>query len=169
MDKGYTVLVGDCYGVDTSVQEFLMLRNYNNVYVYACNGKARNNIGNRPVNSAAVSKFVTGFDFYVQKDIAMAKDADYGLMIWNGKSRGTLNNIINLLIQEKPVLLYYVGQQKMIVLKTITDLKSFIFSLEEATKKLFIFLLSEKKVLEGTLPSSNGAFRLDFENSRKFI
>ena len=99
----------------------------------------------------------------------MAKDADYGLMVWDGKSKGTLNNMINLLIQEKPVLLYYVGQQKMIVLKTITDLKSFIFSLEEATKKLFIFLLSEKKVSEGTLSGSNGTFRLDFENSRKFI
>lgn len=154
MDKGYTVLVGDCYGIDTSVQEFLKLHNYNNVYVYACNGKARNNIGNWPVNSVAVPKFATGFDFYVQKDIAMAEDADYGLMVWDGKSKGTLNNMINLLIQEKPVLLYFVGQHKMIVLKTIKDLKSFIFSLEEITKKSFNSLLFEKKVSEGTFLKS---------------
>ena len=102
------------------------------------------------VGAIKIPKFATRFDFYVQKDIAMAKDADYGLMIWDGKSKGTLNNMINLLIQGKPVLLYFVGQHKMIVLKTIKDLKSFISSLEEITKKSFNSLLFEKKVSEAT-------------------
>lgn len=34
----------------------------------------------------------------------MAKAADYGFMIWNGKSKGTLNNIINLVQYNKNVL-----------------------------------------------------------------
>lgn len=31
-----------------------------------------------------------GFNFYASNDLEMAKNADYGLIIWNGKSRGTI-------------------------------------------------------------------------------
>ena len=34
-----------------------------------------------------------GRELYTLKDKAMAKEADYGLMIWDGKSKGTLGNI----------------------------------------------------------------------------
>ena len=34
-----------------------------------------------------------GREFYTLKDMKMADDADYGLMIWDGKSKGTLKNI----------------------------------------------------------------------------
>lgn len=63
-------------------------------------------MGNWRVQKVDVPRNVTGFDFYAQKDIQMSIDADYGLMIWNGKSRGTLNNIINLTNQGKEVLVY---------------------------------------------------------------
>ena len=43
-NKGYDILVGDCYGVDVSVQSFCANRIYKNVTVYASNGIARNNI-----------------------------------------------------------------------------------------------------------------------------
>lgn len=142
-NKGYTVLVGDCYGIDTSVQCFLKSINYSNVFVYASNGKARNNVGNWQVKSIAVPMSVKGFDFYKQKDIAMAKDADYGFMIWDGKSKGTLNNMINLLLQDKPVLLYFVNEHKMVTLKTLEELEGFVSTLEEATNKLFHSLLSK--------------------------
>jgi hypothetical protein len=33
---------------------------------------------------------------YQMKDVAMAQDADCGLMIWDGKSRGTKFNIKNI-------------------------------------------------------------------------
>ena len=35
--KGYNVLVGDCYGVDSSVQKFYSDLGYGNVIVYASN------------------------------------------------------------------------------------------------------------------------------------
>ena len=35
-----------------------------------------------------------GRDLYTLKDISMAEDADYGLMVWDGESKGTLNNIL---------------------------------------------------------------------------
>lgn len=105
-DKHFDVLVGDCYGVDTMVQSFLSERSYPNVTVYASNGKARNNVGKWPVKNVPVAPTSHGFEFFRQKDIAMANDADIGFMIWDGKSRGTLQNILTLAEQGKTVLVY---------------------------------------------------------------
>lgn len=120
--KGFSVLVGDCYGVDTSVQKFYSDLKYNNVTIFASNGKARNNIGNWNICNVPVPSYIKGFDFYKQKDIAMAKNADYGFMIWDGRSKGTLNNIFNLVSQHKTVLVYIQPSKQMVVVKTLSDL-----------------------------------------------
>jgi hypothetical protein len=36
----------------------------------------------------------------------MVEEADYGLMLWDGKSRGTLRSIVDLVRQKKPVVVY---------------------------------------------------------------
>ena len=36
------------------------------------------------------------YDYYSLKDRAMAETAEYGLILWNGKSKGTANNVVNL-------------------------------------------------------------------------
>ena len=104
--KNYTVLVGDANGADKAVQKYFAGLNYANIVVYASNGKARNNLGNWPVEAVPVPASVKGFKFYAEKDKAMAKAADYGFMLWNGESKGTLNNMINLLNDNKKVLVY---------------------------------------------------------------
>ena len=76
------------------------------VTVYASNGRARNNVGRWPVKNIPVAPAARGFEFFRQKDIAMANDADIGFMIWDGKSRGTLCNILTLAEQWKRVLVY---------------------------------------------------------------
>ncbi len=120
-EKGYSVLVGDCYGVDASVQRFYANLGYQNVCVYASGGRARNNVGHWAIKSVSASPGARGFDFYKQKDLAMANEADYGFMIWDGESRGTLNNIINLVLQNKSVLLYLAPVNQMLVVKTLGD------------------------------------------------
>lgn len=105
-ERQYDILVGDCYGVDAAVQEFCASLGYDRVTVYASNGKARNNLGGWPVKCIHVAQGVTGFDFYRQKDIAMAETADCGLMVWDGKSKGTLQNSRTLLEMGKMVLVY---------------------------------------------------------------
>lgn len=50
-NKGYDVLIGDCYGVDTSVQKIFADLHYRNITIYASNGRARNNIGKWSVHS----------------------------------------------------------------------------------------------------------------------
>lgn len=144
-DKDYEILVGDCYGVDASVQKFYKDLKYNNVVVYASNGRARNNLGHWKVENISVPLSVKGFDFYKQKDMAMVRDADYGFMIWDGKSKGTLNNMINLISQNKVVLLYLTTCKKMFSVKKIGELENIVISLEKSTQKTFRTLVPKRE------------------------
>ena len=104
--KNYTVLVGDANGVDKAVQKYFFNRKYANVVIFASGEKARNNVGNWEIQKIDVPAHVKGFDYYTAKDKAMADAADYGFMIWNGESKGTLNNIINLIKSDKKTVVY---------------------------------------------------------------
>ncbi|WP_295093473.1 hypothetical protein [Ruminococcus sp.] len=96
------ILVGDCFGADKLIQEYLTYINYTNVTVYVSGYKIRNNVGVFPVKYIECER-LDGYEFYKQKDIAMADDADVGLMLWDGKTRGTEQNIIYLKSIGKPV------------------------------------------------------------------
>ena len=122
-NNSFTILVGDANGVDKAIQNFCNELNYSNVQVFASNGKARNNIGNWEIIEVEVPKSKKGFDFYAAKDIAMAKDSDCGFMIWNGQSKGTLNNIVNLCSMNKKVLVYFAPHKKFYAIKELDDIK----------------------------------------------
>ena len=100
------MLIGDASGVDSAVQKFYNNLSYGNVIVFASDGRARNNIGSWEIRKIDVPNHTRGFNYYAEKDKAMAEDADNGFMIWNGESKGTLNNIINLLNAEKHTIVY---------------------------------------------------------------
>ncbi len=101
IQSGADILIGDCRGADTLVQEYLVKKGYRKVTVYASGTTVRNNAGNFAMKlvSADNSK---GFEFYRQKDIAMANEADSALMFWDGKSKGTQHNISDMKVQNKP-------------------------------------------------------------------
>ena len=80
---GFTVLVGDCYGVDTLVQAYL--KGYGEVVVFRIGRKPRHNLGFDTVRVVGSRQ--------TDKDAAMAAAADYGLAIWDSKSPGTAKNI----------------------------------------------------------------------------
>ena len=144
-ENNYEILVGDCYGVDSAVQEYYRSLNYGRVTVYASNGIARNNLGKWAVQNVRVDGNVRGFDFYKQKDIAMANSADYGFMIWDGESRGTLNNIINLLQQRKKVLTYISQYDKMIVLNSFESLDKLLLLCSTDTQATYRKLRKDDK------------------------
>lgn len=101
--KGYQILIGDCFDTDKLVQKYLYNHGYTKVTVYVSGNKVRNNYGNFPIRYIEIPHDITGFEFYRQKDIAMSNDADFGLMLWDGISRGTLCNIRDLQRQGKEV------------------------------------------------------------------
>lgn len=106
MNGELEILVGDAYGIDSLVQRYLKEHDYDNVTVYASNGRARNNIGGWQVEKIEVPSGVFGRDFYTYKDVAMTNDCDSALMIWDGRSIGTLNNIMRLRSLHKRCIVY---------------------------------------------------------------
>lgn len=134
-NKHFDVLVGDCYGIDSVVQSFFAGCSYPKVTVYASNGKARNNVGKWLVKSIYVPSTVRGFDFFRQKDVAMANDADIGFMIWDGESRGTLCNILTLAKRGKTVLVYNPKRQSPIVVRSSYDVEKLIPMCSETSKR----------------------------------
>lgn len=116
------IVIGDANGVDKAVQNFLLLNKYNQVTVYCSGEKCRNNLGNWHIHFVEVAKGIKGRDFFTIKDKAMAKIADYGFALWDGKSQGTLNNINELANQNKKTLLYHSPSQSFITINRINDL-----------------------------------------------
>ena len=92
---GTEFLVGDCYGVDAAVQMYLDSKGYSNVIVYCSGETPRNNFvtGAKVCSYAEAAKGLTGREFHYVKDIQMANDCDQAIMIWDGKSNGTGENI----------------------------------------------------------------------------
>jgi O-acetyl-ADP-ribose deacetylase (regulator of RNase III) len=83
--EGFTVLVGDCFGVDTLVQDYLAGRQYRNVIVCHIGAHPRNNRGFKTHQVAGTRQS--------DKDAYMGQTANYGLAIWDGVSPGTAKNI----------------------------------------------------------------------------
>lgn len=106
IEKGLTVVVGDANGADKAVQQYLASKGYQQVVVFCMRGKCRNNVGHWPTREIAATPGARGFEFYSAKDRVMGEEADYGLMLWDGQSRGTLTNIVDLVRQGKPVVVY---------------------------------------------------------------
>lgn len=143
--NNFTVLVGDANGVDKAVQSYFSSVFYNKVIVYAVNGSPRNNVGKWDIKNVILKQKKKDFSYFVAKDKEMVKDADYGFMIWNGKSKGTLNNIINLLSMDKKTLLYFLPEKSFINLNNLEDINKLICKCDLTTKQIFDELLENKR------------------------
>jgi hypothetical protein len=120
--QNLAVLVGDANGVDKAVQQYLAQCSYREVVVY-CMEDCRNNVGQWPTREhRAEPGSRRDRHYYGIKDLAMAKDATCGFMLWDGESRGTLTNVVNLLNARKKVLLYLGPKKLFFKLSAFEDL-----------------------------------------------
>ncbi|MFZ4799277.1 MAG: hypothetical protein ACOYMA_17390 [Bacteroidia bacterium] len=102
VENGLTIFIGDAFGVDLSIQKYLAASKYENIVIYYAGEIIRNNYGNwTTVNIKALNN-EKNRELFVLKDKQMSIDADLGLMIWDGKSKGTLNNIRMMQVLGKP-------------------------------------------------------------------
>ncbi len=159
-EKGYTILVGDARGIDKNVQDMLKADNYKNVEVYYIGSSPRNFsdrdwIGKHiPVDIENESLYKNGKytrEAQMIKDKAMANEADFGLVIWQDTSKnrfgnisvskGSLNNIYNLLTQNKYVGLYFVPAPEYGIMKfnDLTDFEEKVIEklVQKETKKYY--------------------------------
>jgi hypothetical protein len=123
IDKGFQILVGDANGADKAVQRYLAVKSYPNVLVHCMKDHCRNNIGNWPTRQIDAPAGVRGFDYYSLKDLAMAEVAEYGLMLWDGKSKGTINNVLTLSSRNKPVVVYLAPSKTFQTVRGLDDLR----------------------------------------------
>ena len=130
IDRGLWIFVGDANGADRAVQQHLADRRYERVIVYAVAGALRNNVGHWKVYLVDPPRGARGFELYSAKDKQMANDASYGLMLWDGRSRGTLENVRNLLAQGKPVAVHLGPARRFVSLKSTEDLHKLSLSPE---------------------------------------
>lgn len=119
--NNYYVVVGDANGADKAVQRYLADAQYGNVTVYCAGKRCRNNLGAWSTRAVDVDPRLKGRDFYTQKDLSMAEDADYGFVLWDGKSVGSLSNVIELLQRGKRALVYLSPKAQFV---TVSDSES---------------------------------------------
>jgi hypothetical protein len=124
----FPILVGDAIGADQCVQKYLAEKQYENVMVFHTGDVCRNNVGRWKTKAVSADAGEKGFDFYALKDLQMAREADYGLMIWDAKSRGTLNNILNLLGERKTVLVFFSPDNSFHTIRKSDDLSNLFVS-----------------------------------------
>src|SRR6185437_9213692 len=96
--------------------------------VYFVGVRPRNNVGCWPLLHVETPKGLKGFDFFSAKDKRMAHEADCGLMLWDGESRGTLANVVNLVSEEKPVAVYVSKRRKFVNARTPADVDTLSIS-----------------------------------------
>ncbi|MCC4598373.1 XRE family transcriptional regulator [Xanthomonas campestris pv. phormiicola] len=112
------VVVGDADGADTSIQQCLRDYHATKVTVYCTGDNPRNNVADWPVHRVRSKARAGSRAFFTAKDLEMARSSDYGLMVWDCKSTGTLSNVIELL-KEKKKSVVFVNKNKEFV--TIAD------------------------------------------------
>lgn len=100
------VVVGDADGADTSIQKCLDGYQAEKVTVYCTGDLPRNNVANWPVHSVSSKARPGSRAYFTAKDLEMARNSDYGLMIWDCKSTGTLSNVIELLREKKKSVVF---------------------------------------------------------------
>lgn len=149
---GHRVIVGDANGVDKAVQKYLHDALYENVTVFCSGASSRNNLGRWQTRNIDAPKSSKGFQFYAVKDREMAREANFGLMIWDGKSLGTLLNILRLVCGKKIAVLFNVPEKRAINIKTISDWHGFISHLSnEMLQKLRARATPEERQLIDTV------------------
>lgn len=128
ISQGHHVVVGDANGADKAVQSYLAENAFKAVTLFCSGDKPRNNVGNWKIENVAADSKTKDYQFFAAKDREMARRADFGLMIWDGKSPGTLLNIVRLVQAGKIAVLYDVPHKQTVNFKTAEQLRAFFLS-----------------------------------------
>lgn len=108
INQNFEILVGDAAGIDTLVQDYCLSLNYFNVTVYSISilprYKASEDFKAKYIEiSNSIKK---ERERQQQKDKAMTRDSEFTFAIWDGKSKGTYDNILRGLDNNKKIKVY---------------------------------------------------------------
>jgi hypothetical protein len=117
-----------------AIQSALLQLGAENVTVYCSGNNPRNNIGGWPVEKVHSTQTPGSRAFFVAKDTKMANAANYGLMIWDAKSTGTLSNVIELLNHERSSRVFVNKKHKFITVSDADGLKQLAEIMSEGAR-----------------------------------
>jgi hypothetical protein len=160
--KGLPVLVGDAGGADESVQRYFRGRGFGRVTVFSSDARPRHNVGDWPVRVIRPGRARNALERHATTDRAMAAEATVGLMLWDGRSRGTLMNVLRLAAQDKPVVVYVEPRRSFVEIRRRIELPVLLADVESSTaSRLWAAAAAEGlgdrfADLEGLRPSNPG-------------
>ena len=140
VENNHEILVGDCDGVDASIQKYMQEKSHTNITVYFVGSEPRN--AEETFNKRQVKTYgnLSPYEYYQQKDIQMTKDADVGFVIWDEASKGSRDNIQRLIQMGKPVVIYSTKRSKLLKMKSKYSPSEVFMNVSEtagATKNIF--------------------------------
>jgi len=133
VQKGLTIVTGDANGADKAMQSCLHELGYSDVTVYYVGAAPRNNVGSWQTRNVVTDAKLQGRDFYAQKDREMAKIADLGFVLWDGKSSGSVQNMLSLVAHKKAVVVYVAPEKQFYNVRTEDELVDLLSSCDDET------------------------------------
>lgn len=138
IERGLIILIGDANGADKAVQRYLQNKRYESVEVFCSDGICRNNVGNWLMRNVPVHRNQRGVEYYSEKDRMMAREAELGFMIWDGKSIGTLLNVYRLIHRQKISVMYVAPEKRFITFRRMKDWEEFITTRDGEVQRKFV-------------------------------
>lgn len=160
IDQNFRIVVGDANGADKALQSYLAERGYRNVGVFCAGQVCRNNLGGWDVHEVAVDPKLKGRAFYTQKDKEMAAQADYGFVLWDGKSAGSMNNVYELLENGKKAVVYLSLAKRFVTVSGKDDADALIQTCEPSDYRAIHKMLGMIRQHGNAQPERQGALNL---------
>jgi hypothetical protein len=126
ISQGHSFIVGDAPGSDRAFQRHLAELNVALVTVFSSLPNARNNLGNWNLNYVSSGLKTKSNAMHAAKDRRMAMQCDDAIMIWDGQSAGTLANLIDVIEQSKPSLVFNYLDHELIRFDNIESLMKYL-------------------------------------------
>ncbi len=122
IDQNIQILVGDADGIDTMVQNLCKRKSYSNVTVYSIYPTPRYKVLEFNKKYIVVdSDSKKERERQKEKDAAMTIDSIYSLVVWDGKSKGSYQNILRAIKNNKKVKVYLVFENRFLETQKITS------------------------------------------------
>jgi hypothetical protein len=133
--EGMDIVVGDANGADTSIQTELARLAAQRVTVFCAGEKPRNNVGGWVVERVDSSAEPGSRAYFTAKDVEMASRAEFGLMLWDAASTGTLNNVFELLARDKKSVVFVNRDKRFLNIKTRGDVLSLVSVMTQGARR----------------------------------
>lgn len=129
INQNIKILVGDADGIDTMVQNYCNNHNYSNVTVYSIYSPPRYKVSGFNAKYIVVNtESRKERERQQEKDAAMTADGDYSLVVWDGKSNGSYQNIIRAINSNKKIKVFLQPENRYLESAQVTtDKIEFIY------------------------------------------